>query len=174
MADTADPSHAAPGQDDYVRQESEAARLDRNYYELLQELRVAQTGVQILFAFLLSIAFQQRFDSITSAERVVYVVTLMLTAAATMQLIAPVAVHRLVFRLHRKDALVRVTNRLAISGLSTLFFAVLGAVLLILMYVTSTVLAILVVVVFGVVFGWLWAFVPLSERRRRADIERPA
>lgn len=173
MADTANPSHAAPGQDEYVRQETEAAKLDRNYYELLQELRVAQTGVQILLAFLLSIAFQQRFESITSAERVVYVVTLMLTAAATMQLIAPVAVHRLVLRLHRKDALVRVTNRLAISGLSTLFSPCWGAVLLILMYVTSTVLAIVLVAVFGVVFGWLWVLVPLTERRHRAGIEPP-
>lgn len=81
----------------YTRTESTAHRLDRNYEEMLQELRVAQIGVQILFAFLLSIAFQQHFTEITPFQRTVYIVTLVFTAAAVALLTAPVAVHRALF-----------------------------------------------------------------------------
>src|SRR3712207_1749392 len=83
---------------DDPRDESEAERLDRNYGELLQELRVTQTGVQILFAFLLTLAFTQRFPQITSFQRGTYVVTLLFSAAAAALFIAPVALHRMVFR----------------------------------------------------------------------------
>ncbi|MDT4906886.1 MAG: hypothetical protein QOI69_127, partial [Pseudonocardiales bacterium] len=99
----------------YVRDESDAARIDRNYSEQLQELRVAQAGVQILFAFLLGIAFQQRFESITDFQRALYIGTLICTAVATALFIAPVAVHRVMFRRHLKDELVEFTGRVAVA-----------------------------------------------------------
>ena len=90
--------------------ETEAQRLDRNYSEQLQELRVAQAGVQILFAFLLTIAFQQRFSSISDFLKVVYVITLGCAAVSAALFIAPVAVHRVMFGRHLKDELVEFTR----------------------------------------------------------------
>lgn len=106
--------------------------LDRNLAELLQELRVAFTGVQILFAFLLSLAFTQRFEDLNSFDIAVYVVALLSTAMATMVLIAPVSFHRLVFRRRQKAALVVVADRLLIVGLALLIPAISSSVLLIL------------------------------------------
>ena len=91
-----------------ARGETPMQRADRAYGEILQEVRVAQTGVQILFAFLLALAFQARFAAITDFQRVVYVVTLMLCAAATALLIAPAAMHRVIYRRRLKQHLVRV------------------------------------------------------------------
>jgi hypothetical protein len=158
-----DRSQAAP---DDPRDESEAQRLDRNYDELLQELRVAENGVQILFAFLLSIAFQQAFKSTTSFQRDVYVFTLICAAIAAARLIAPVAVHRMIFREHRKDELVQMTSRLALGGLSFLLLALLGAALLVLDYVLNVVVALALVAGLSVVFGWLWLALPLRMRNR--------
>jgi hypothetical protein len=80
------------------RDETGLERWDRNFTELLQELRVAQTGVQILFAFLLTLPFTNRFGSVSDLDKVVYVITLMASATATALLIAPVSYHRQVFR----------------------------------------------------------------------------
>src|SRR6266508_4388199 len=98
------------------RQESELQRLDRNFNELLQELRVAQTGVQILFAFLLTLAFTQRFGEVTGFQRGLYYGTLVAAALATSLLIAPVSLHRLLFRRHQKGRVVIAANRLAGGG----------------------------------------------------------
>jgi hypothetical protein len=106
--------------------------LDRNVGELLQELRVAITGVQILFAFLLGLAFTQRFTSLDRFEVTVYTITLMTTALTTIVLIAPVAFHRLVFRRRQKSALIMVADRLLQLGLVLLVLAISSAVLLIL------------------------------------------
>jgi hypothetical protein len=152
---------------DNPRDETEAARLDRNYNELLQELRVAENGVQILFAFLLSIAFQQGFKSTTAFQRDVYVFTLICAAIAAAQLIAPVAVHRMIFREHRKAELVRVTSRLALGGLSFLLLALLGAGLLVLDYILNRVVAVSLVAGLAVVFGWLWLALPLRMHHAR-------
>ena len=104
--------------------------LDRNLGELLQELRVAFTGVQILFAFLLTLAFTPRFQELDTFQVTVYTVALMSTALATMLLIAPVSFHRLVFRRRQKAALVVVADRLLVIGLATLIPAISSAVLL--------------------------------------------
>ena len=109
-----------------VRQESELQRLDRNFNELLQELRVAQTGVQILFAFLLTLAFTQRFGSVTGFQRGLYFATLAASAIATSMLIAPVSLHRLLFRRHQKRRVVDAANRLALGGLVALWIALVG------------------------------------------------
>jgi hypothetical protein len=121
--------HAGAG--DYGRRESEAHQLDRNWAELVQELRVIGTGVQILFAFLLSIPFQARFARTTAFQRDDYLATLMLSGAAAAIFIAPVAVHRLLFRCRVKDEVVNVTNVLALCGLASLSLAMIGSILLV-------------------------------------------
>src|SRR5437764_8860996 len=113
------------------RDETEAERADRNFSELLQELRVAQTGVQILFAFLLTLPFTQRFEKVGAGDRSVYLGTLLATALATACLIAPVSQHRILFRHRRKPELVVAANQLAQAGLAFLLIAVIGAVYLI-------------------------------------------
>src|SRR3954464_12798792 len=106
--------------------------LDRNVNELLQELRVAFTGVQVLFAFLLSLAFTQRFKDLDAFDLGVYTTALMTTALTTLLLIAPVSFHRLVFRRRQKAALVIVADRMLIIGLALLVASITSAVLLIL------------------------------------------
>ena len=106
--------------------------LDRNLSELLQELRVAITGVQILFAFLLGLAFTARFAELDRFELTLYTVALLSTALATVVLIAPVSFHRLVFRRRQKAALVAVADRLLLVGLGLLVLAISSSVLLIL------------------------------------------
>jgi hypothetical protein len=146
--------------------ENEAERLDRNFNELLQELRVAQTGVQILFAFLLSIAFQNRFTQLESYQRGIYLVTLVSAACAAIMLIAPVAVHRMLFRRHRKAELVGVTSRLAAGGLIFLGIAMLSAVLFVLDVVVNLTVAIVVTAVLGLLIGTVWYAVPFEIRKR--------
>lgn len=157
----------------YRRDEPEAERLDRNFNELLQELRVSQTGVQILFAFLLSIAFQQNFAKLSPAQRGLYVGTLISAALAAVLIIAPVAAHRLMFRQHRKDAIVDLTARLAGSGLVCLGVAIIAAVFLVVSYVAGVATAIAVSAVVAVVVVSTWLASPLVIRGRlRADAER--
>src|SRR6202012_1173186 len=112
------------------RQESGAQRDDRNLGELIQELRVAGLGVQVLFGFLLSLPFTNRFSQLTGPQRDLYLACLICSASATALLIAPVAYHRLVFRRGMKERLVRFANALAILGLVAVALAVLSAVLL--------------------------------------------
>ncbi len=155
-------------EDDYSRSgESEAERLDRNYGELLQELRVAQTGVQILFAFLLGIAFQTRFTEISSYQRGIYLETLVSAALAAIMLIAPTAVHRMLFRRHQKRELVDVTSRLAATGLVFLALAILSAVLFVVSVVINLTLAIAFTAVLGLVLLGTWYALPSEIRRRR-------
>src|SRR5213592_1583011 len=113
------------------RNETDVERLDRNLGELLQELRVALPGVQVLFAFLLTIPFNQRFALLTTAQERIYLATLLSTTIAAVLLIAPTAYHRLTFRKQQKERLVFVANRLAIVGLGFLAVAMTGVVLLV-------------------------------------------
>jgi hypothetical protein len=115
-----------------ARGESVHQVLDRNLNELLQELRVAITGVQVLFAFLLGLAFTQRFGTLDAFERTLYTVAVLATALATVVLIAPVSFHRLVFRRRQKAALVAVADRLLLAGLGLLVVSISSSVLLIL------------------------------------------
>jgi hypothetical protein len=113
------------------RQETEHERLDRQLDQLLQELRIAMPGVQVLFAFLLAVPFQQRFGAVTDFQKNVYFVTLLAAAAASALFIAPTAFHRLMFEAHDKPFLVAVSSRLALAGLACLAVAMNGAVLLV-------------------------------------------
>ncbi len=150
------------------RDESEAERLDRNYNELLQELRVAETGVQILFAFMLSIAFQPRFQELDDVQRTVYVITLLFCTLSIALLVAPVAFHRLVFRHGLKDELVSITNKLALAGTTFLLLAVLSGVLLIFDHVVGRTFAIVTTSLLAVVFVSLWLLLPLQRRMAEA------
>jgi hypothetical protein len=119
----------APNPSEYV--ESEQERLNRQLDQLLNELRVAMPGVQVLFAFLLTVPFQQRFATVTEFQRTVYFVTLLASAAASALFIAPTAYHRLMFRERDKPRLIRVSSQLALGGLACLAVAMSGAVLLV-------------------------------------------
>jgi hypothetical protein len=125
------PPTEVPGSPDYAREESRAHQLDRNWGELVQELRVIGTGIQILFAFLLSIAFQARFAQTNTFQQDVYLATMLASGLAAALFIAPVALHRFLFQFGVKDELVRLTNRVAIAGLAVLSLALVGAVLLV-------------------------------------------
>ena len=117
--------------------ETELERSQRNFAELLQELRVMQTGVQILFAFLLSLAVSGRFDDIDAFQRTVYVVDLLAAAAATGLIVAPVAHHRLRFRHKDKEHLVRSANRLALAALAVLGVALVAASFMVMSFVVT-------------------------------------
>jgi hypothetical protein len=111
-----------------VRGETELQLVDRHFSELLQELRVAQTGVHILFAFLLGLAFTQRFLDLTGGQQAIYLVTLVLSAVSAALLIGPVGYHRTVFRQRLRAQLVTTGHRYAIAGLVLLLLALAGAV----------------------------------------------
>ncbi|WP_314035785.1 DUF6328 family protein [Dietzia sp. CH92] len=110
------------------RHETEAQRIDRNWIELLQELRIVQTGGQVLTGFLLVVPFQQRFAELGASARALYLVILALTLASTVILLAPVMIHRAVFRSHRKDRVLRLSATLARVGLAILSVAMVGLV----------------------------------------------
>lgn len=150
------------------RDESEDERADRQYNELLQELRVAQTGVQFLFAFLLTLAFTQRFPQVTDFQHWVYVATLTATAIASALLIGPVPFHRILFRRGLKPRLVRGADLMARGGLAMLLLAINGAVLLILDVVLTGPLPFVMSGAVALWFVLVWYVVPLTARESRS------
>lgn len=148
------------------REESEDARLDRNLGELLQELRVALPGVQVLFAFLLAVPFQTGFRHISSFQEKVYFVTLLCTAVSAALLISPTAYHRLTFRFQQKRQLVMLANRLAIGGLAFLALAMTGAIMLITDVLFGGVTTAVTSAAAGGTFFFLWYLMPLGRRPR--------
>lgn len=146
--------------------ESERGRLVRNLQEILQELRVAQAGVQILFAFLLAVAFTPRFAQTTAVQRGIYLVTVMLTTASAVFLIAPVAWHRILFRRGQRERIVEVASGYALVGLGLLAAAMTGTVLLVADVVFGSWVALGLAVVAGVLFAVYWCALPLRERHR--------
>ena len=155
-----------PAEEPDPRNESEEERNDRNLAELLQELRVAGLGVQVLFGFLLSLPFTNKFSKLGSGERNLYLATLMLAAVATALLLGPVAYHRLVFRRRQKERLVRAANVMAIAGLATVGLAVSAAVLLVTWFVAGGLAGIVIAVLVVLMFGLTWFAFPLVNRRR--------
>jgi Family of unknown function (DUF6328) len=154
------------------RRETKWERADRNLGELLQELRVALPGVQILFAFLLTVPFAQGFTKLDADQRDLYFGVLMATALSTALLIAPTAFHRLLFRQRDKEHLVTISNRLAIAGLFVLGVAITGAVLLIADLIFNGVQVVIFTVVTGLMFIVLWVVLPLLRRRELSASER--
>jgi hypothetical protein len=154
-------------------EESEHERNNRNLADLLQELRVAGLGVQVLFGFLLSLPFTNRFVRLDRAQRHLYEASLLLAALAIALLIAPVAYHRWVFRLHDKKRLLMVANLLALLGLVTTALAISGSVFLVLTFVETGWLAPTMITILIAAFGILWFIVPIRERRiARRSTER--
>ncbi|MGK2939934.1 MAG: DUF6328 family protein [Solirubrobacteraceae bacterium] len=149
-----------------VGDEPEHERLNRNLADLLNEIRVAMPGVQVLFGFLLAVPFQARFGEATGFQRGVYFVTLLCSAAATACFIAPTAYHRLLFRQGEKEQLVFFATRMAIAGLVTLAVAMTGAVLLISDVLVGGAAALVTGAAMGLLYVALWFVLPV---RRRVD-----
>jgi len=147
------------------RDETEAQRVDRNFNELLGELRIALPGVQVLFAFLLTVPFAQGFTSLSQFERDLYLVVLLLTALASALLIAPTAYHRVLFRKGYKPEILFFANRAAMVGLAVLALAMSGAILLIAHVIFGEVASIAVAVASGLVFAGLWYVIPWVRGR---------
>jgi len=148
-----------------VRDETPAERLDRNFNELLGELRIALPGVQVLFAFLLVVPFSQGFSTLSGFERGVYLAVLLCTALASAFLIAPTAYHRVLFRRGRKPEVVFFANRAAIVGLSFLAVAMCGAILLVTHVLFGPAASIPITVASVAVFATLWYLLPAARGR---------
>ena len=148
------------------RAETEDERVDRNLQEMLGELRVALPGVQVLFAFLLVVPFNQRFADVTQFQKTVFFVTLLCTTASTVCLITPTAHHRLEFRRQHKGAIVRAGNRIVLLGLLLLAIAMTGAVMFVTDFLYSSTTTVVVAVGAGVLFLLLWYAIPVRRLAR--------
>jgi hypothetical protein len=151
-------------QDD--RDESPNERLDRNWDELLQEMRIVQTGVQLLTGFLLTLPFQQKFPSLSDGELRVYMAAVSSSILATGFLQAPVSVHRALFRRHRKKDTVGLAHRLAIVGIIFLAFAIVSVTTLIFDVVLDWTSGLVAGGLAAAVLVTLWLVVPFSIRMR--------
>ena len=152
------------GYDPSARNETPLERCDRNLVELLQEVRVVQTGVQVLFAFLLTAPLAARFTELTRFQRWDYFVTLLATGAAAILLIAPTAYHRVLFRCGDKEHLVIVAHRCTLSGLTFVALSMLGALLLVTDLMFDGAIVIVTIAVAGVACVLLWCVLPLLRR----------
>ncbi|MGV9664539.1 DUF6328 family protein [Nocardia niigatensis] len=147
------------------RNETPTERLDRNWNSLMQELRVVQTGVQLLTGFLLTLPFQNRFTTLSDPLRMVYLVVVAASIGATICLIAPVAAHRMLFRRHRIENVVTAAHRYAIVGLGLLGVALTGVAVLIFATVSGTWAGIVAGIVFGTLFAAVWMLHPWHQHR---------
>lgn len=146
--------------------ESRAARSARNFIELLQGFRVAVTGVQVLFAFLLTVPFAQGFAKVVAAERWLYYVSLAGAAVASLFFIAPVAQHRILFRQGFKETLVRRSNVYGLVGTVALAISMTAATMMVVHYLFSTALAVVTAGGAALLASWLWFVEPVLDRRR--------
>lgn len=152
------------GWDAAARSETRAERLDRNWSNLLQELRVTQTGVQLLTGFLLTLPFQPRFSQLGTALHVVYLVTVLCSLTATVLLVAPVAMHRLLFRRHRLNTVVAVSHRCAYAGLMLLGAALTGVAIVVFGTVLGSRAAVIAGALTAVMMLGAWVAYPLWMR----------
>jgi hypothetical protein len=157
---------ANPQAPDDDRDETTDEELDRNTIELLNELRIAGTGIQVLFAFLLVVPFNAGWKTTTSFERTDYFVTLAFVAVAAFLLMAPPIQHRLLFRHHEKRYLVTTGNRLAIAGIGFLGFGFTGILVLLSDYVVGGLAPVIAGVLTFAFIGGLWFGIPLVRRSR--------
>jgi len=148
-----------------ARSETEAERLDRNWSNLLQELRVAQTGVQLLTGFLLTLPFQNRFTTLSSELRAAYLATVVCSLAATILLVAPVGMHRMLFRRHKLRPLVATAHRFAFCGLLLLGAALTGVAVVVFGTLLGDDAGMLAGIVTAVVMTAAWVAFPLWMRR---------
>ena len=150
---------------DSGRRETEDERADRNLSDLLQELRVALPGVQVLFAFLLTVPFSQRFDTLSDFDKKLYYGVLICVALATVLLVAPTAGHRILFRRQQKEFIVTIANRLSLAGLLLLAFAMCGAIALISDFLFGATTAVVSTVVMAAAFLGFWFLGPVVRRQ---------
>ncbi|ORW29801.1 DUF6328 family protein [Mycobacterium palustre] len=146
------------------RGETETERLDRNWTSLLQELRVVQTGVQLLTGFLLTLPFQQRFDVLSPPLRIVYLITVGCSVGATVLLVAPVGIHRLLFRRHHLQVLVSAAHRCAYAGLALLGSALTGVTVIVFAAVAGRAAGLIAGACALVLFAFFWWVLPLLLR----------
>jgi amino acid transporter len=158
MAGQRKESDGSPGEDQHER-------ISRELIELLNELRVALPGVQVLFAFLLAVPFAQGFTKVTEFQRGLFFAVMALTAVSLALLIAPSSWHRLRFRQRDKERILRASNRMSIAGLGFLALAMTGAVMLIADFIYSPTLTIVSGVAGGALFAVLWYVMPLVGQR---------
>jgi len=144
--------------------ETEIQRLDRNWNSLLQELRVVQTGVQLLTGFLLTLPFQQRFDVLGEHMQMVYLATVGFSVGAVVLLVAPVAMHRLLFRRHRLQVLVSAAHRCALVGIVLLGLAMIGMTAIIFAAVSGRNVGFAAGACALALFTVFWLIVPLFIR----------
>lgn len=157
-------------EDGYARDEPESDRLDRNWNEILQELRVVQTGSQILAAFLLTLAFQPRFETLTAFQVVVYLVLVVLAAGTTALALAPVVLHRMLFRRGAKDSIVARANGVLGASLIGVGLVLVGTLVLIFDVVLGGWAGLLAGAVAAVIVPALWLAIPFSARHdERSD-----
>jgi hypothetical protein len=154
--------------------ETAAERDDRNLIELLQELRVAGIGVQVLFGFMLALPVTTRFVKLSHAQRELYLASLLLAAISTALLMGPVAYHRLAFRRHQKGVLVKDANIMALGGLAAVGLAISAAVLLVVSYVDQGLPVVIITVFVVCLFAGLWFVLPLARRQSRAGCAKEA
>ena len=147
-----------------TRTEDEQKRLDRELIELLNELRVALPGVQVLFAFMLIVPFSQGFSSLNAIERWIYFAAFISSALAAALLIAPSSFHRLRFRQGDKEKMVNLGNRLLVGGLVLVAISISLSVGLISEFVFGTATALIAGLGIGAALGWFWFGLPLSRR----------
>jgi hypothetical protein len=155
--------------DERERNETPTERLDRNWGDLLQELRVVQTGVQLLTGFLLTLPFQQKFAQLSSAERGVYLVAVAASIIATGFLEAPVSVHRALFRKHRRKETVQLAHRLAIVGITALGCAVVCVATLIFDVLLGPAWGLTAGIATAALLVALWLVVPWTVRARTPE-----
>jgi Family of unknown function (DUF6328) len=153
------------------RNETALERSDRHLAELMQEVRVAQTGVQVLFGFLLTVPFTARFGALGEGQRLLYFATLAAAGAAAMLLITPSSHHRILFRCGDKEHIVRMANRYAIAGLACVAIAMVGALVLVAQLLHGGAFAAAVGAVAALAAAWCWYLQPL---RRRYALHRRA
>ena len=152
--------------------EPEIKHPSRELIELLNEIRVALPGVQVLFAFLLAVPFQQRFADATGFQRNVYFVTLSCSFVATALLIAPSALHRVNFRIADKRRILLISNWLTLAGIAVLAPAMIGVMLLIGDALFGRTTAVVTGAVAAAIFAAVWLALPLAERREAARARR--
>ena len=159
-------SRREPDPDGDERKETATERADRNWDELLQELRVTQTGIQILSGFLLTLPFQQRFSALDGLLRAVFLIAVTLATVSTGLIVAPVAAHRLLFRKHHKIQLVEMSDKLAKAGLSCLGLTVVTVVALVFGFVLGETAGFLAAGAAFALFLTLWVWMPIAAVRR--------
>ena len=148
------------------RMETEEERADRNLSDLLQELRVALPGVQVLFAFLLTVPFTNRFDDLSKFQEKLYFGVLIAVALATVLLVAPTVGHRILFRRQQKEYIVTLSNNLSLVGMFLLAVSMCGAIALISDFLFGGTTAIISTIVMAVAFAGFWFTGPIIRRAK--------